>query len=103
MWIIDSANAYGLTLIGLALMLGLFTKTRIMGWCCSLIMYYLAYPPFACFSYGALSEGSYLIVNKNLIELFALILLALTESGQFYGLDMLRKKKKNVILKKNQK
>lgn len=97
MWIIDTANAIGLTLIGLALILGIFTKFA--SWCgvAILLLYYLAYPPFGGFNYGAPSEGSYLIVNRNLIELFTLIMLALTESGQFFGLDTLWKKKKNIF------
>jgi hypothetical protein len=62
-------------------------------------MYYLAYPPFGGFSYGAPSEGSYLIVNKNLIELCAMILLAFSDTGQFYGIDILLRKKKGKTLK----
>lgn len=94
MWIVDAANAYGLTLIGLALILGIFTRLAAWGGVTLLLMYYIAYPPFGGFSYGSPSEGSYLIVNKNMIELFALILLALTDAGNYYGLDGLRKKKK---------
>jgi len=97
MWIIDTANAYGLSLIGLALILGLFTRLASWGGVTLLLMYYLAYPPFGGYNFGAPSEGSYLIVNKNLVELFALIILVVTESGQFFGLDMLRKKKKNIL------
>src|SRR5664280_119114 len=95
MWIIDTVNAYGLTIIGIALILGLFTRVALCSGVSLLLMYYLAYPPFGGLSYGAPSEGSYLIVNKNLIELFVMIFLAITRSGQFFGLDMLRKKKKN--------
>jgi thiosulfate dehydrogenase [quinone] large subunit len=76
MWIVDTVNAYGLTIIGLALILGLFTRVALWSGITLLLMYYLAYPPFGGFSYGAPSEGSYLIVNKNLVELFAMILLA---------------------------
>ena len=96
--IINHANSIGLTLIGLALILGLFT--RITSWCGAgmLLMYYLAYPPFGGFSYGALAEGNYLIVNKNLIELFVLILLAFTQSGEFFGLDILRHRKKSRVV-----
>lgn len=94
MWIVDTANAYGLTLIGIALMLGLFTRLASWGGVALLLMYYIAYPPFGGFSYGSPSEGSYLIVNKNMIEIMALVLLAMTDSGMFYGLDSLRKKKK---------
>ena len=100
MWIVDTVNAYGLTVIGLALILGLFTRIALWSGITLLLMYYLAYPPFGGFSYGAPSEGSYLIVNKNLVELFAMILLAFTGSGQFFGFDMLRKKKIKVIQKK---
>jgi uncharacterized membrane protein YphA (DoxX/SURF4 family) len=100
MWIIDTANAYGLALIGLALILGIFTRLALWGGVSLLLMYYIAYPPFGGFSYGAPSEGSYMIVNKNLIELFVMVLLTFTESGQFFGLDMFRKKKKNIPLKK---
>jgi uncharacterized membrane protein YphA (DoxX/SURF4 family) len=93
MWIIDTLNAYGLTIIGISLILGVFTRVALWGGVGLLLMYYIAYPPFGGFSYGAPTEGSYLIVNKNLVELFAMVLLVFTESGQFFGLDMLRKKK----------
>ena len=103
MWIVDTANAYGLTLIGLALILGLFTRLASWGGVALLLMYYIAYPPFGGFSYGSPSEGSYLIVNKNMIELFALVMLALTDSGKFYGLDRLRKKKKTATAEENRR
>jgi uncharacterized membrane protein YphA (DoxX/SURF4 family) len=99
MWIVDTVNAYGLTIIGLALILGLFTRVALWSGVTLLLMYYLAYPPFGGFSYGAPSEGSYLIVNKNLVELFAMILLAFSRSDRFFGFDMLRKKKIKVIQK----
>jgi uncharacterized membrane protein YphA (DoxX/SURF4 family) len=96
--IINHANSIGLTLIGLALVLGLFT--RVASWCGAgmLLLYYLAYPPFSGFSYGALTEGNYLIVNKNLIELFALIAIAFTQSGDFFGLDILRHRRKSRVV-----
>ncbi|HZK62236.1 MAG TPA: DoxX family protein, partial [Anaerovoracaceae bacterium] len=102
MWIIDTANKYGLALIGLALILGLFTRLASWSGVALLLMYYLAYPPFGGFSYGSLSEGSYLIVNKNLIELFAMVLLALTGSGKYFGLDILRYKKNAIFHKKSE-
>ena len=93
MWIIDALNAYGLTIIGIALILGIFTRVALWSGVILLTTYYLAYPPFGGFSYGAPSEGSYLFVNKNLIELITMILLSLAGSERFYSLDMLRKKK----------
>ena len=97
MWMVDMLNAYGLTIIGLALILGLFTRIASWGGITLLIMYYIAYPPFGGFSYGAPSEGGYLIVNKNLIELFALMMIAYADAGKYYGIDGLRRRKKELI------
>ncbi len=94
MWIIDTLNAWGLTLIGLALILGIFTRLASWAGILMLLTYYLAYPPFGVYSYGALSEGNYLIVNKNLVELASMLVLAFTHSGEFFGLDLLLRKKK---------
>jgi uncharacterized membrane protein YphA (DoxX/SURF4 family) len=97
MWIVDTLNAYGLTLIGLALILGLFTRLAAWGGITLLVMYYIAYPPFGGYSYGSPSEGGYLIVNKNLIELFALMMLAFADAGRHWGIDALRKTKKQAV------
>ena len=37
--------------------------------------------------YSLPTEGSYLIVNKNLVELCALVVILVTGSGRFAGLD----------------
>ena len=94
MWIIDFANEWGLTLIGLALILGIFTRIAAWGGVALLTLYYVAYPPFGGYSYGAPSEGAYMLVNKNLIEIFALIILAMTGAGHYFGLDKYRWNKK---------
>ena len=94
MAVVNYSNSYGLTLIGIALIIGLFTRVASWSGAVMLLMYYLAYPPFIGYSYGALTEGNYLIVNKNLIELFALLILAYTQSGEFFGLDIVRHRKK---------
>lgn len=99
MSIIDNANAYGLTIIGIALILGVFTRVALWSGIALLVSYYLAYPPFGGYSYGFPSEGSYLIVNKNLVELVAMILLIVLDSGQYYGIDMLWKKRRNALKK----
>src|SRR5664280_2742626 len=99
MWIIDNANAYGLTIIGIALILGVFTRVALWSGVALLVSYYLAYPPFGGYSYGFPSEGSYLLVNKNLVELVAMILLVFLDSGQYYGIGMLLKKRRIAIKK----
>ncbi|MBN2633151.1 MAG: DoxX family protein [Bacteroidales bacterium] len=85
--LVNIANEWGLTLIGLALILGLFTRLASWAGVMMLVFYYLAYPPFGGYSYGAINEGSYLIVNKNLIEMVVLLVLAFTRSGEFFGLE----------------
>lgn len=42
MWIIDNANAYGLTIIGIALILGVFTRVALWSGVALLVSYYLA-------------------------------------------------------------
>ena len=43
--------------------------------------------PSSGYFYSIPSEGSYLIVNKNLVELCALVVILVTRSGLFAGLD----------------
>jgi uncharacterized membrane protein YphA (DoxX/SURF4 family) len=92
--IVNLANEWGLTLIGLALILGIFTRLASWSGIVLLAFYYLAYPPFGGFGYGAPVEGNYLIVNKNLIELVVLMVLAFTRSGEFFGFEHLIRKEK---------
>jgi thiosulfate dehydrogenase [quinone] large subunit len=51
------------------------------------VLFYLANPPFIGYFYSLPTEGSYLIVNKNLVELCALVVILVTGSGRFAGLD----------------
>ena len=52
-----------------------------------LAFYYLSHPPFLNLEYVLPSEGSYLIVNKTLIELGALWVLYLFPTGRIMGID----------------
>jgi thiosulfate dehydrogenase [quinone] large subunit len=54
-----------------------------------LFLYYVANPPLIGMNYSMPSEGSYLIVDKNLIELVALALLVYFPSGNIIGIDRL--------------
>lgn len=88
--LLDNANLltmWGLTAVGLLLILGLFTRLASLGAIGFILMFYLATPPFVGYFYSIPSEGSYLIVNKNLVELSALVVILLTGSGRFAGLD----------------
>ena len=80
---------YGLTIVGLLLILGLFTRLAAIGGIALILLIYLCNPPFVGYFYTIPTEGSYLIVNKNLVELCALTVILLTRSGLFAGLDRL--------------
>ncbi len=83
----DQITMWGLTIVGLLLILGLFTRLSALAAIGFLVMFYAANPPFVGYFYSLPSEGSYLIVNKNLVELGALIVIIVTGSGRFAGLD----------------
>jgi len=57
------------------------------------LLYYLAYPPFPAFSINTPVEGNYWIVNKNLIEMAALLVLYFFPSSYITGIDKYFKNK----------
>ena len=85
--IIDMLNIWGLILIGLSLILGFLARPAIIFGITLLAMYYLSHPPFVGIRYAVPNEGSYLIVNKNLIELIALAVLYVFPSSKYIGVD----------------
>jgi thiosulfate dehydrogenase (quinone) large subunit len=85
----DLITMWGLTIVGILLILGLFTRLASLGAIGFIVLFYLANPPFVGYFYSIPTEGSYLIVNKNLVELCALIVVLLTGSGRFAGLDVI--------------
>ena len=91
--IVDMLNQWGLVLIGLALFLGVFTRIAAISGMALLMLYYVCMPPLAGLDYASTTEGSYMIVNKNLIEVAALLILALFSAGEHYGLDLLRSRR----------
>ena len=87
--VVNQLNIWGLILIGLALMLGAFTRLASFAGILLILLYYFANPPFLGLYYSIPMEGNYLIVNKNLVEAAALFVVAVTGSGKFAGLDRL--------------
>lgn len=83
----DLVTMWGLTAVGLLLILGLFTRLASLGGIGFLLLFYLCNPPWVGYFYALPSEGSYLIVNKNLVELAALLVIFAAGSGRFAGLD----------------
>ncbi len=85
--IVDFLNIWGQIAIGLGLISGLLSQAASIAGIVLLVLYYICNPPFIGLTYTAPSEGSYLIVNKNLIELFALVVLIYFPSSKIIGID----------------
>ena len=83
----DLITMWGLTIVGACLILGLLTRLASLAGIGFILMFYLATPPLVGYFYSVPSEGSYLIVNKNLVEIAALVVIFATRSGLFAGLD----------------
>jgi len=89
--IVDVLNIWGLILIGSALILGLFTRIAAVAGAILLFLYYMAYPSLIGSAFqSATSEGNYLVVNKNLIEAIALLVIATSACRERLGLGSLR-------------
>ncbi|NJM94256.1 MAG: DoxX family membrane protein [Cytophagales bacterium] len=85
---VNAINIGGLVLVGLFLILGVMERYACWSGALLLALYYLAHPPLPGLS-GGPSEGSYVLVNKNLIELAALLVLAQFTTGHLVGLERL--------------
>jgi len=85
---LDRSTMWGLTSIGFCLLLGLFTPAAALGGATYLLSFYLSMPPWPGLPEG-ITEGHYRYVNKNLVELIALLALAATPNGLWIGLDAL--------------
>ena len=83
----DLITMWGLTAVGVLLILGLFTRLSSLAGIGFILLFYLCNPPFVGYFYSLPAEGSYLIVNKQLVELGALLVILVSGSGQFAGLD----------------
>jgi uncharacterized membrane protein YphA (DoxX/SURF4 family) len=85
---IDFAVTYGLTAIGLCLMLGLFTRLAALGgaaFMCFVVMSQPAWPTI--YPPDSSVVGHALLINKDFIEMVALLVIATTAVGRWGGLD----------------
>jgi len=99
---IDLLNIWGLIIIGIALFFGVFTKIAATSGIVLLLMYYLANPPFIGMNYDIPTEGHYLIVNKNMIEMLVLCLFLFSPTEKIIGIDKLWKHIKNTLKKEKE-
>lgn len=86
---IDLLVMAGLVLVGLSLLLGLFTQAGCVGAALLLALFYFSYVPVQGVAQAG-AEGAYLIVNKNLIEAAAVLVVWSFRTGRIAGLDLLR-------------
>src|SRR5262249_5457497 len=83
---IDFLVRWSLTVVGACLLLGFFTRLNCVAGALLLLSFYLAVPPLPGLPEAFRAEG-YPYVNKNLVELLALLTLATTRSGRWAGID----------------
>jgi uncharacterized membrane protein YphA (DoxX/SURF4 family) len=83
---VDFAVRWGLVILGACLLVGLFSRSASLVGALLVLSFYLAMPPLPGVPEFVRSEG-YPFINKNLIEVLALLVLATTASGRWLGLD----------------
>ncbi|MBC2840153.1 DoxX family membrane protein [Robiginitalea sp. SC105] len=83
---VDTLNWLALVFVGITLILGIFEKAGAIAGMGLLALYYLAHPSLPGLT-QLNTEGSYWLVNKNLIELAACWILFLQPTGQLFGLN----------------
>ncbi len=85
--LVDAVNIYGLIIIGIMLILGLFEKVGYIAAISLLALYYFSHPASLNAVYILPPEGSYLWINKNIVMLAATVVLMVFPSARNIGLD----------------
>ncbi len=85
---VDRITPPALVAIGLMLMLGLFTQIACWGALSFLAMFYVSMMPLHGLPQSG-AEGTYLLVDKNLVEASAVAVLIAFRTGSIAGLDLL--------------
>ena len=89
---LDRGVKVALLVIGLSLILGLFTRVGLGLALALLSLFYLLYVPTLGIPQPN-NEGTYLIVNKTLIEAAAVVVLLMFDTGRIAGLDFFLKRR----------
>jgi len=91
--VIDFFNEWGLLLIGLGLMCGAFSKIASISGMLLLLLYTLSHPSFLGVDYAMPVEGNYLWIDKNIVEMAALLVVLLFPTSHIIGFDRFLKNK----------
>jgi thiosulfate dehydrogenase [quinone] large subunit len=91
--VIDTAMTVALIAVGLSLLLGLLTEAGCIGALALLTLFYVSSLPTAGVQQPG-AEGAYLLVNKNLVEAGAVLVLLAFGTGRIAGLDRLWRRRR---------
>jgi len=95
---VDFMNEWGLLLIGLGLIVGAFSRMASICGIVLLFFYYLSHPAILGANYAMPMEGSYLWVDKNVVEMGALFVTFILPTSHIIGFDrFLKRYLKNII------
>ena len=94
---IDFLNMAGLTVIGFLILTGIFTRRAAIAGAVLVGLYYLAQPPWEATDIGYAMEGHYLIVDKNLVEVVALVVIANLPKTWYFGIGQLLPRKLKIF------
>jgi uncharacterized membrane protein YphA (DoxX/SURF4 family) len=88
--IADYTVIWGLMILGVLLMVGMFTQFAAVAGTLLLLLFYLAIPPLDYSGFVIwTSQGTELYVDKTLIEALALMVVASFRTGRMLGFDIL--------------
>lgn len=84
---VNCLNEWGLLLIGLGLITGCLCKLSSIGAVFLLATYYISHPSILGVTYMMPFEGTYMWIDKNLIELAAVLVLLAFPTSKCIGID----------------
>jgi uncharacterized membrane protein YphA (DoxX/SURF4 family) len=87
--LVNAMTMYGLVVMGVCLILGLFGPLAPLAGAVFLGQIYFSMPPWPGLPPNPMAEGHYFIVNKNLIEMLACLVLVFIPTSTWIGLDPL--------------
>lgn len=90
--VVNFINVWGLILIGLGLLLGIFIRISAGAGILLLLLYYFAYPPFGETLFRSI-EGNAWIINRNIIEAAALGVIIAFPVTEYSILHLFRRRK----------
>lgn len=82
----DTITVAGTIFVGLTLLFGFIDRMGAIAGMFFLALFWLANPPLVATGMGVPTEGNYLLVDKNVVEFFALLVLAIIPTGKYLGL-----------------